>query len=323
MPLAAVDATIAGIEIGKMESQRFRFGIFDFCARDRELRREGEVVRLQAQPAQVLGFLLQRAGQIVSREELQREVWGGDTFVDFDRGLNFCMAQIRAVLDDDSTAPRFIRTIPKRGYQFIAPVIAPVETAGEAAEPAGAGAQRRKFSANWMMAGVFAAALLLGIVFAAGYRLRAQQTSKALPVVAVMRFDNETADPNMTRFSDGLTDSVVEKLTTAGQGRYKVIGNAQILRRPRDERDLKAIAATLGASYVVLGQVQSSGGQTRILAHLIRSADQTHIWVVRVDRTISDPLSAESEVAQKVADEFSMRVARDANGSALPEAPSH
>lgn len=306
-----------------MNSDRYRFGIFEFCARDHELRRDGEVARLQAQPAQVLGFLLKRAGQVVSREELQREVWGGDTFVDFDRGLNFCMAQIRSALGDDSTAPRFIRTIPKRGYQFIAPVIAPSETAEKAAEPAEAGGQRGKFSVTWMMTGVFAAALLLGIVFAAGYRLKAQQTAKSLPVVAVVRFDNETADPDMTRFSDGLTDSVVERLTSAAQGHYKVIGNAHILRRPRDERDLKAIAVTLGAGYVVLGQVQSDGGQTRVLAHLIRSADQTHIWVVRVDRVIGDPLSAASEVAEKVADELSTRVARDASGIALPEAPSH
>lgn len=310
-----------------MNADRYRFGIFEFCARERELRRDGELMRLQAQPAQVLGLLIQRAGEVVSREELQKEVWGEDTFVDFDRGLNFCMGQIRAALDDDSTAPRYIRTIPKRGYQFIAPVIAPViapeETASRKMEPPKASAERGKFSATWMMAGVFAVALVVGIAFAAGYRLRAQQTAKALPVVAVVRFDNETADPNMTRFSDGLTDSVVERLTSASQGQYKVIGNAQILRGPRNERDLKAIASTLGAGYVVLGQVQSNGGQTRVLAHLIRSADQTHIWVVRVDRMLEDPLDAESKIAQKVADEFSSRVARDASGSALPEAPRH
>lgn len=312
-----------------MNSERLRFGIFEFCGTTRELRRDGELVRLQAQPAQVLGLLIQRAGQVVSREELQREVWGESTFVDFDRGLNFCMAQIRAALDDDSTAPRFIRTIPKRGYQFIAPVeaaakgVVVLEAVGNPADSMEVVPEGRKFSATSIAVSVLAGVIVLGITFVVGYRLKAQQNSKRIPIVAVVRFDNETFDSDMTRFSDGLTDSVVERLTAWAQGQYSVIGNAQILHGPRDTRDLKAIASTLGASYVVLGQVQNSGGQTRILAHLIRLPDQTHIWVVRVDRSIADPLSAESEVAQKIAAEFSTRVARDASGNALPEAPSH
>jgi TolB-like protein len=245
-------------------------------------------------------------------------VWGESTFVDFDHGLNFCMAQIRSALDDDPATPRFIRTIPKRGYQFVAPVELVATTSAESAEVITGG---RKISPALLITGVFVSIMLLGITFAAGYRLKTQRAGNGLPVVAVARFDNETANPEMTRFSDGLTDSVVERLTSLSQGQYKVIGNAQILRRPREERDLKSIASKLGAGYVVLGQVQRNGSQTRILAHLIRLTDQTHIWVVRVDRTLDDPLQVESEVAQKVAAEFSARVAKDASGSALPEAP--
>jgi DNA-binding winged helix-turn-helix (wHTH) protein/TolB-like protein len=317
LPRARVDATIADSD---MKSDRFRFGIFEFSATDRELRRDGQLVRLQAQPAQVLGCLIQHAGQVVSREQLQREVWGEDTFVDFDRGLNFCMAQIRSALDDDATAPRFIRTIPKRGYQFIAAVAMATNAASEPAEPTGEG---RKFSLRLVVAGVLVATLLLGMAFAAGYRLRTKDPSRRLPIIAVLRFDNETANPDLATFTDGLTDNVVERLTSMSQGQYNVIGNAQILRLPRSERDLKAIASSLGAAYVVLGQVQRSGTQTRILAHLIRLPDQTHIWVVRMDRTLDVPLDVESQVAQKVAAEFSPRVAKDASGSALPEAPNH
>ena len=105
-----------------MEPNRYRFGLFEFTAKARELRREGVLVRLQSQPAQVLACLIERAGQVVSRDELRRTLWGSDTFVDFDRGLNFCISQIRSALDDDSAAPVYIRTIPKHGYQFIAPV---------------------------------------------------------------------------------------------------------------------------------------------------------------------------------------------------------
>src|SRR5271168_2139325 len=105
-----------------MNSGRFRFGLFEFDTAAGELRREGMLVRLQAQPAQVLSRLIERVGEVVTREELHRAVWGGETFVDFERGLNFCIGQIRAALGDDSTTPRYIRTIPRRGYQFIAPV---------------------------------------------------------------------------------------------------------------------------------------------------------------------------------------------------------
>jgi TolB-like protein len=130
-----------------------------------------------------------------------------------------------------------------------------------------------------------------------------------------------------------LTDNVVEQLTSQSNGRYSVIGNAQILRLPRDQRDLNAIATSLHANYVVLGQVQANGEQTRILAHLIRLPDQKHVWVARMDRTLSDGLgsdeprsdrlSIQSEVAQKIAAELSPRVAADASRNASQAVASH
>src|SRR5215469_7713231 len=105
-----------------MTADQFRFGIFEFDRASQELRREGVLVRLQSQPAQVLGCLLEYAGEVVSREELRQAVWQDHTFVDFERGLNCCIAQIRAALKDSAIEPRFIRTIPKRGYQFFPPV---------------------------------------------------------------------------------------------------------------------------------------------------------------------------------------------------------
>jgi TolB-like protein len=141
----------------------------------------------------------------------------------------------------------------------------------------------------------------------------------------VLRFNNEASDPGITRFSDGLTDNVVERLTALSLGKYDVIGNARILRLPRDERDLTAIGSSLHASYVVLGQVQNNGTQSRILVHLIRLRDQTHLWVARPERTLSDSDSwqVQSETAQKVGAEFSERIVKDSSGSPLPEAPSH
>ena len=101
---------------------RVRFGVFELDPATGDLWREGALVRLQPQPAEVLALLVARAGEVVTRDALRERVWGGDTFVDFDRGLNFCIAQIRSALGDSAESPRFIRTLPKRGYQFIAPV---------------------------------------------------------------------------------------------------------------------------------------------------------------------------------------------------------
>jgi TolB-like protein len=154
-----------------------------------------------------------------------------------------------------------------------------------------------------------ALAVLAAAVFALHYALF--RVAPPQPILAVLRFDNETGDPAVSRFSDALTDNVVEQLTSQSSGRYRVVGNAQILRLPREQRDLKAIASSLGAAYVVLGQVQSSGGHIRILAHLIRLSDQSHIWVARMDASLDDPLTLESDAAQKIAAQLSPRVLAD------------
>ena len=303
--------------VSHIESGRFRFGLFEFDVATRELRREGLLVRLQSQPAQALACLIERADQVVSREELRKAVWGDETFVDFERGLNFCISQIRSALKDDSAEPAYIRTIPKSGYQFIAPVQRISAQSPES--PKTEVAPQSRFTLR-TAAMVFALATSVVLAFAA-YRFRSIQSANHAPILAVVRFDNETGDPRVTRFSDALTDDVVEQLTSQSSGRYRVIGNAQILRLPREQRDLKTIASSLHAAYVVLGQVQLNSSQIRILAHLIRLSDQTHVWVVRTDRTLDDPLGVESAVAQKIAAELSPRVPEPtARSASLPPA---
>ena len=285
---------------------RVRFGLFEFDLSTRELRRAGAPVHLQSQPAQLLACLIQNAGRIVSREELRQAIWGSATFVDFDGGLNFCIAQIRSALGDDSSSPIYIRTIPKLGYQFIAPV----EVSGSEAV-AGTNGTKQKSRRHQLLVGSLAVAACSLLAFIAGYEWRYHQKPNPLPIIAVLRFDNETGNPDVTRFSDALTDNVVERLTTTSNGRYVVIGNARILRLPREQWDLSAVAATLNAKYVVVGQVQPAGEQTRILAHLIRLPEQTHIWVARMSRATATTESVETEIAEKIAADFSPRVAAD------------
>ncbi|MGD0892255.1 MAG: winged helix-turn-helix domain-containing protein [Terracidiphilus sp.] len=303
-----------------MELRRFRFGLFVFDTSSGELKREGAPIRLQAQPARVLSHLLSRAGEVVTREELHQAIWGEETFVDFERGLNVCIAQIRSALGDDSVSPRYVRTIPRHGYQFIAPL---ERLADSIQEPASQPVVLRRHT--WRIIALSSAALLIvAVAVAIGLRWNPVAKSPPAPVtVAVVRFDNETGDPSLTRLSDGLTDTLVEQLTRSDPDRFRVIGNAALLRVPRDQRDLGAIASTLHAQFIVLGQVQRSGSQTRVLAHLIRMPDQTHVWVVRVDKLLDDTLAYQSSVAQQIASEFSPRLAAAAAGKNLSPAPNH
>jgi DNA-binding winged helix-turn-helix (wHTH) protein/TolB-like protein len=297
----------------------FRFGLFEFDAARLELRREGVLVRLQSQPAQVLSFLIERADQVVSRDGLRNAIWGDQTFVDFEGGLNFCISQIRSALKDDSARPVYIRTVPKSGYQFIAPVQRLSSQRREQPKIKDAG---RATFAGRKAALVLALAGLAVLAFLS-YRFRPVQSARQAPILAVLRFDNETGDPGVTGFSDALSDNVVEQLTSQSRGGYRVIGNAKILRLPREQRDLKAIASSLRAGYVVLGQVQTNGAQVRILAHLIRLSDQTHVWVVRLDRPLTDPLNLESEAAGKIAAEFSARMSKNPSWAASFPSASH
>jgi DNA-binding winged helix-turn-helix (wHTH) protein/TolB-like protein len=255
---------------------------------------------LQAQPVQVLSVLLQHAGEVVTREQLQQAVWGTETFVDFEQGLNYCIAQIRMALRDSAESPRFVRTIPKRGYQFVAPV------AGDAVPGATPDPIRPERSVQWNQKYVLAAALV-ALVFTAAVLISARL--RPTFNVAVARFDNETGSPEMNGFADGLTDAVVAELTSGSKGRYGIIGNAATLRRPREERDLKTISSSLDAGYVILGQVQQNSSHVRVLAHLIRLPQQTHIAVVRFDRDLNDQLQTESELARLISTEFLRRLA--------------
>jgi DNA-binding winged helix-turn-helix (wHTH) protein/TolB-like protein len=280
--------------------ERVRFGIFDFDPRTGELRREGRTVRLQAQPAQVLGVLLLHAGEVVTRDTLREVVWGSGTFVDFDRGLNFCVAQIRSALGDSAESPRYIKTLPKRGYRFIAPVhgvAAPVD-----APPAAR-------SRRWMLT----APIAIGVAASAGLLAwKRPWASGPLPRIAVARFDNQTGNPELDRFAEGLTDNLVVEMTGVGAGRYSVIGNASILLQPRSFRDLKMIGETLKARYVVLGQVQRNDASVRVLVHLIRMPEETHLTAARLECNPGDSLNAQADLAKQIAANFHRKL------SALP-----
>jgi DNA-binding winged helix-turn-helix (wHTH) protein/TolB-like protein len=256
----------------------YRFGTFEFDAGSNELRKNGRAVALEPQPSKALAALLARAGDVVSREELRDAVWGRDTHVDFDRGLAYCVSQIRAALGDSGDNPRFVETLPKRGFRFIAPVAGDAGDAGDAGEAGDA----RRFN-HWITVPLAVAmvAAAVGMVFET-LRSRPEPDRPDRAIIAVSIFDNETGLAEHDRLVAGLSDLVVERLTKIDPDRITVIGNAAVLRRPRNIRNLKSLADQLAAHYVLLGQLQKGESGLRFITHFIRLRDEAHLKANRL-----------------------------------------
>ena len=277
---------------------RYRFGPFEFDAESLELRRDGMAVPLEPQPARALGLLLENAGRTVRREELKARVWEAGTHVDFERGLAYCVSAVRTALGDSAESPQYIQTLPRRGFRFVAP-LEPVEDAGAgAAVRSGAGAPSRLRS--WLIR----AALLIAAaaVIVAWQSRRGTQMAASPPIrLAVAAFDNETGDAAMDTVARGFSDGLVARLAGFPSQRLAVIGSDPLLARARRFRDVAAIHRGLRADYVILGQVQGAGDRMRVIVHLIRAEDESHLWAHRFDREHPDWLELQSEIAERVA----------------------
>jgi DNA-binding winged helix-turn-helix (wHTH) protein/TolB-like protein len=280
----------------------YRFGLYEFDSESGELRKSGRAIAIEPQPARALALLLARADQLVTRDALKDAIWGQDTHVDFDRGLAYCISQIRTALGDAGESPRFIQTIPRKGYRFIAPLhpARAVETtdAEQGTAPTGSNGWLRK---RWPLIGTAALFLCIGIV--AGVALR-NGRGPARVVIAVSVFDNETGTDQYDRLVSGLSDLVVARLTEVAPDRIAVIGNAAVLRQPRNIRNLKAVAEGVRADYVLLGQLQRAESGFRFITHVIRLSDATHLKANRIPFPDGDLNGLE----QKVLAEFERAV---------------
>src|SRR5579872_3351192 len=178
-----------------IEPEILRFGAFELDVRNNELRRAGVLIKLAPQQLRVLRFLAENAGRVCTREEIQEAIWGNQVFVDFDRGLNVSIAQIRSALNDDSEAPRFIQTIPRRGYKFVAPVEQPGQPR---AEPVPIARPRRL----WWIASLVIILFLAASI--AAWRLWPRAPTDHRIMLAVLPFENVTQAPDDAPFIDGL-----------------------------------------------------------------------------------------------------------------------
>jgi DNA-binding winged helix-turn-helix (wHTH) protein len=258
-----------------------RFGVYEFDAASGELRKDGRLVALEPQPAKALALLVSRAGTVVSRDELKAAVWGGETHVDFDRGLAYCVSQIRAALGDSADNPIFLQTVPRQGFKFIAPAFAR-DHPDELRRDRPAATFNRWVTIPLTLAMAAATIAMLFESFS--------PSPPARVVIAVSVFDNETGNADFDRPVAGLSDLVVERLTRLAPNRIDVIGNAAILRQPRNIRNLKALAAEVRADYVLLGQLQQGESGLRFITHFIRLSDEAHLKANRLpvaDATLS------------------------------------
>ena len=287
-----------------------RFGAFELDLQQNELRRAGVLLKLSPQQFQVLRLLAENSGQVVAREEIQREVWGADTFVDFDRNLNVCVAQIRSTLNDDSDAPRFIQTVPKRGYKFIAPVERIATALPD--DPTVRPSARR----NWPWIAV--AAAILGIL--AAYAARRLPVPPARTMLAALPFENLTGDPKEDMFTDGLTEELIGQLGSLNPEKLGVIGRTSVMRYKTTPHAIDQVGRDLHVDYVLEGTVRRSDGRIRIAARLIKTGDQAQVWTDTSERAESEMFRIEEESAARIASAVSGKLL---NGPATARTPAH
>jgi len=285
--------------------QTIPFGPFELRPASGELCRDGVPVKLPPQPYKTLLFLVRNTGRLVTRKELQDEIWGADTFVDFDKGLNLCIAQIREALDDDPQAPKYVETLPRRGYRFIGKLES--EPIAESAPSAGnVPAPRRSV--------LFAAIAVLGILTISGiFYFRAvpvptAQAKAQKSMLLVLPFENLTGDPAQDYFSDGLTEEMISRLGSLRPERLGVIARTTALTYKKTGKDIRQIGDELKVGYVLEGSVRREAGRLRITSQLIRVDDQTHLWAETFDREEKDVLGIQREVAARIASSLSLEL---------------
>lgn len=288
-----------------VEASVLVFDSFELDVRTAELRRNGVLVKLQQQPLRVLALLARRSGDLVTREEIKREIWSNETFVDFDQGLNFCIKQVRSALGDHADTPRYIETLPRRGYRFLAPVaVRGASRRAEASEAVAVDGAEKKRPRSPRALGVAIAAILLAAASGAYYATRAGRAkSSEAPRVSlvVLPFQNLSSDPEQEYFSDGLTDEMIAQLGRLDPKRLAVIARGSSMQYKNRVTDVASVGRELGVDYVVEGSVRRGGDRVRITAKLIKAQDRTQIWSESYERDLKDILDLQSEVARDVA----------------------
>jgi TolB-like protein/DNA-binding winged helix-turn-helix (wHTH) protein/Tfp pilus assembly protein PilF len=283
------------------DNRRVSFGVFDLDLRTGELRKHGLRVRLQRQPFEVLAVLIERAGDVVTREELQKKLWPANTFVDFEHGLNKAINKIRDALGDSADAPRFVETVARRGYRFLADVkvVASTPTAMPAApvDPPTAPVVVERRSRNWVVAASLAAVVATAaIVWGVLSPMRSRPSIHSL---AVLPLESLSSDPSQDYFADGMTDELITELGRISA--LRVISRTSVMAYKHTRKPLREIARELNVDAIVEGSVLRSGDLVRITAQLIDGTNDTHLWSDSYQGELRNTLTLQNSVATAIA----------------------
>jgi TolB-like protein/DNA-binding winged helix-turn-helix (wHTH) protein len=325
--------------------RRMSTGLFEIDLSSGTVFRQGQRVPVQDQPFRVLALLLDHAGQVVTREDLQARIWPADTYVGFDEGLNTAIRKLRVLFGDSAENPRFIETVPRRGYRFIAPVnelpsicepaerlygrvvvqdaaaaAVPVDISGEPQssgrrEPVVAVAGRPARRRAWIWALVTSAAAVIVIIFILETRHNPVPPAPARPAerherLAVLPFQNLSNDPSQEYFSDGLTEETITDLGQLSPNQLGVIARTSAMAYKHTDKTVGQIGRELNVDYILEGSVRRERGRARISAQLIRVSDQTHLWARSYDvRDLNDLIDVQNAIARAIVDAVQVNVA--------------
>ncbi len=278
--------------------QLLRFGPFEVDLKAGELSKDGRKRRLQEKPFRVFEALLERPGDVVTREELRQRLWPSDTFVDFDNGLNNSVNKLRTALGDAASAPLFVETVGRRGYRFIGAIQPPDEPVRLVeAEP------RSIPRRSWRVAviGTVAAAIVVTTVLVRSSR----ESSATVPTVAslaVLPLQSLSDDPEQEYFSDGMSDALITHL--AGIRALRVISRQSTIRLKKSNKPMPELGRELGVDAIVEGTVLRTGNRVRISAQLVHAPTDRHLWSQEYERDLSDVIELQAEIARAVAREI-------------------
>jgi TolB-like protein/DNA-binding winged helix-turn-helix (wHTH) protein/Flp pilus assembly protein TadD len=290
--------------------QLLRFDKFELDVSAGELRKQGVKVRLQGQPLQVLEILLRRAGELVTREEIRTQIWKADTFVDFDHSLHNSIARLREVLGDSAEHPRYIETLPRRGYRFIrrvedSPLPQPAVVTSDNANQAVAVATPPKRKTSFMI--VICTFFMLGLAtWAVWLHVYGKASVPVIGSIAVLPLENFSGDPSQEYFVDGMTDELITDLAQIGA--LHVVSRTSVMRYKGTKKSLPEIARELNVDGIIEGSVTRSGQHVRITAQLLHGPSDKHLWAETYDRDLGDVLKLQSEVAQTIAQQVSVEL---------------
>jgi TolB-like protein/DNA-binding winged helix-turn-helix (wHTH) protein len=248
----------------------FRFESFELDRHALELRRGGVKIKLEGQPLRILAMLVERPGELVTREELRKQLWPGNTIVDFEHSINAAMKRLREALGDSAETPRFIQTLPRRGYRFMQPVN-PVALA-VVPQP-----RTRRYA--WQAGALALAVVFVGLFAVDGFGLRARLLNsgdgKANIALAVLPLKNLSGDSSQDYYADGISEALITELGKIG--RLQVLSFHTVSRYRQTQKPLPEIARELGVDAVLEGSVVRSGDRVRITAKLFQVAPERQL----------------------------------------------